>query len=79
MDKFDASNGQDLLRNILPNTDNEFSIFQLKKDGFAINNKHHDNQEGDEWYYILPACRDGFHRDWWHDGICVQDRPKKEE
>jgi len=77
MDKFEANKGLDLLRGILPVTENQFSIFEFKKDGFAINNKHGDNESGDEWYYVLPACLEGFHRDWKHDGICTQDLPKK--
>lgn len=72
MEKFEAKTGRDLLDNILPQTENHFTIFEFKKNGFAINNKHNDNQDGDEWYYILPACKEGFHRDWNHAGICAQ-------
>jgi len=81
MEKFEAKNGRALLDNILPQTENTFKIFELKKNGFAINNRHHMNQSGDEWYYILPACVEGFHRDWEHDGICVKnlDKEKKKE
>jgi hypothetical protein len=76
MDKFEAKDGQELLNNLLPQTENHFTIFEFKKTGFAINNKHHDNMDGDEWYYVLPACKEGFHRDWSHDGICSQDQQK---
>lgn len=77
MDKFKAENGQELLDFLLPTTENSFSIFLFKKTGVAINNKNQFNDDGDEWYYILPACRDGFHRDWKHDGVCAQDAPKE--
>jgi hypothetical protein len=77
MDRFEATNGQYLLEQILPATENKFSIFEFKKTGFAINNRHSMNEDGDEWYYVLPACMDGFHRDWKHDGICIQTDKKE--
>lgn len=70
--KFEAHNGYDLLENTLPKTENTFTVFTFKN-GFAIQNRWVDNKDGDELYFILPACHDDFHRDWEHDGICIQD------
>ncbi len=77
MDKFEAKNGRELISNILPEVENTYTVYHLKKDGFAINNTNQMNHDGDEWYYILPACKESFHRDWEHDGICVHDLKKE--
>lgn len=61
--KFRADNGQDLLFKILPETDCHFKIFDIRR-GFKINNAHHDKPMGGELYFILPACREGYSRDW---------------
>lgn len=52
--EFDADNGKDFLRQILPDTDCTFNIFKFKRKGFAIQNFHHDSPTGKEWYYIVP-------------------------
>jgi len=43
----------ELLRKILPDTDNTFKIFNYGK-GYAVQNYHHDSPTGREWYYIVP-------------------------
>jgi hypothetical protein len=71
--KFTAEDGKDLLGRVLPPMDCIFKIYELDKKGFAIQNFHHDNNTGNEWYHILPACEEEYHRDWKRDGICVKD------
>lgn len=61
--KFRAENGEDLLLKVLPKTGCSFHIFKYK-DGFKIENAHHDKPVGGEWYKILPACKAGEVRDW---------------
>lgn len=51
---FEADKGQEFLQQILPNTDNTFRIYAHGKNGFAIQNFHHDAPTG-EWYYVRPA------------------------
>lgn len=63
---FSASNGTELLREILPKTDCTFfihlycpdggqgSLLNKPKIGLAIQNYHHDSPVGAEWYYIFP-------------------------
>lgn len=70
--RFNAGNGLEILDRLLPMAENEFTIYEFKRTGFAINNKNRFNRDGDEWYYVLPACHEGFHRDWKHDCICVE-------
>lgn len=48
---FKANNGKELLNHILPNCDCTFKIFKEGK-GLAIQNYHHDNPTGNEWYHI---------------------------
>jgi len=47
-----------LLKEILPNTDCTFWIYDYEENGMKglkINNCHHDSPiRGKEWYYILP-------------------------
>jgi len=57
---FEASTGQKLLREILPQTDCQFKVYRRtdKRTGreyIAINNCHHDSPYWQEWYYIYPA------------------------
>jgi hypothetical protein len=73
-DKFVAETSRALLEKILPRTDCNFIIYELDKRGFAVQNFHHDNNTGNEWYHILPACQEGYHRDWDKDGICVREK-----
>lgn len=73
--KFTVKTARELLEQLLQREYSGvdgFSVFEFKKNGLALNN----NIEKDEWYYVLPACRGGFHRDWEHDGVCAQDLPK---
>lgn len=56
--EFTCDNGEALLQKILPKADCTFYIHEYEengKEGFAIQNYHHDSPTGDEWYYILPA------------------------
>lgn len=46
----DTNDGQELLDQILPKTENSFDIYETK-DGFSIRNAHHDAPTG-EWYYL---------------------------
>jgi hypothetical protein len=60
-DVFQAMNGLQLLQHILPNTDCSFRIYNHGKNGFAINNTHHDSPMwGVEWYIVEKATV----RDW---------------
>lgn len=52
-----ASDGADLLRAILPNTDCTWEVYHYiepftGKKGLALQNWHHDAPMGGEWYYI---------------------------
>ena len=53
---FQAESGSDFLREILPQTDCHFNVFNYGR-GLAVQNFHHDSPVGNEWYYILPAAR----------------------
>ena len=55
--RFQATKGIELLRQILPDTDCSFRIYKYRKNGFAINNSHHDSPCGAEWYYITKPSR----------------------
>ena len=78
--RFQARDGLEMLKTLLmpEDGDNDFSIYEFKRNGLAINNKSPYNNDGDEWYYVLPACHEGFHRDWEKDCICVKDLPPSE-
>jgi len=54
MDTFKATTGQELLGKILPKTDCSFRIKKMRN-GFAINNAHHDSPVWAEWYYVTKA------------------------
>jgi len=50
---FYAWTGEELLQEVLPDTDCIFFIYM--RDGYiAINNYHHDSPWGKEWYYVYP-------------------------
>ncbi len=48
-------------------------IFGYKNNGMRIRASHHDE------IILLPSCRDGFIRDWDHDGICIARIENEEE
>lgn len=50
---FVARDGRELLRQVLPNTDCTFKVFE-EGDHLAIQNWHHDSPTGKEWYRIYP-------------------------
>jgi hypothetical protein len=50
---FEAYNGSDFLKNILPETDCRFKLF-LDKSIIRIRNFYHDSPTGNEWYTIQP-------------------------
>ena len=55
---FKASNGTELLSEVLPNTDCTFYIHRSKdkrSNVIKIQNFHHDSPVGNEWYTIRPA------------------------
>lgn len=52
---FKADNGEQLLLQILPNTECIFKVHNYGSYGFAIQNHHHDSVTGNEWYYITPV------------------------
>jgi hypothetical protein len=55
---FTAESGEEFLREILPDTDCQFRIYDYEFDGrkgFKVQNYHHDSPVGNEWYYILVA------------------------
>lgn len=58
---FTATTGQDLLTQILPQTDCQYRIYQYGK-GLAIQNFHHDSPTGNEWYYITPVNETTYER-----------------
>ena len=46
-----AKTGEELLRDILPETHCTFKIFKYKSE-LRLQNFHHDSPTGNEWYYI---------------------------
>lgn len=50
---FRAENGQSLLFNILPRTDNHYRVYN-ERHGFVIINSHHDSQH--EEYWVRPCA-----------------------
>lgn len=52
--EFVATTGKELIKNILPNCDCTFHIYDNDGIGFKINNFHHDSPVGKEWYYVMP-------------------------
>jgi hypothetical protein len=52
---FFAKDGEELIRQVLPNCRNTFYVYNFGK-GFAIQNYHHDSPCGEEWYYIIPVA-----------------------
>ena len=53
---FKAETGSEFLREILPQTDCHFTVFNYGR-GLAIQNFHHDSPIGNEWYYVLPTTQ----------------------
>lgn len=49
---FEAKDGSELLRAILPKTDNTYKIYNEQR-GFIIHNSHHDAPTG-ETYWVRP-------------------------
>ena len=58
---FRSHSASEFLREILPNTDCTFRVFNYGK-GIAIQNFHHDSPVGREWYYITPCAHSTFLR-----------------
>ena len=54
--EIDASDGEEFLRLLLPDTECQYRIFD-RKDHIAIQNWHHDNPTGDEWYRAEPITQ----------------------
>ena len=56
---FKATNGRELLREILPNTDCTFMVFSVKHGKkLAVTNSHHDQPiPYKEWYVITPCSQ----------------------
>lgn len=52
---FQAETGRDFLYQVLPKTENSFTVYDFKGVGFKIENAHHDAPTGGEWYTIMPA------------------------
>lgn len=50
---FQADNASDFLRELSPDTNNHFRIYRWRN-GFSIQNYHHDSPTGNEWYYVVP-------------------------
>ena len=67
--KFFGENGNDLLNKLIDfyrgNNITRISIFGYGKDGICI------DPEWQSEKCLLSACREGFYRDWDHDGICI--------
>jgi len=55
---FTAESGEELLKEILPDTDCRFRVYlDADSDVISIQNFHHDSPTGNEWYYIeREAC-----------------------
>lgn len=51
---FNAVNGKKFLMELLPHCECYFKIYRYGRNGFAINNAHHDSPTWNEWYYIVP-------------------------
>lgn len=58
---FKADSSIELLREVLPDTDCHFNIFNFGK-GIAIQNYHHDSPMGNEWYYLLPITESTYEK-----------------
>lgn len=54
-----------LLRKVLPDTDNHFYVYKHKR-GIKINNYHHDSPSGREWYYLIPIKSSTFFNETYH-------------
>ena len=52
--ELEATTGQELLRKILPKTDNTFKVYSVGKE-IHINNAHHDSPTWAEWYIVAPV------------------------
>lgn len=50
---FDASTGQELIRQVLPDTDCVYQVWH-RPEGIEIENAHHDAPTGGEMYFIRP-------------------------
>lgn len=50
--EFEATEGGKFLREILPDCDCHFDVFNFGAGGVAIQNWHHDSPMGTEWYYV---------------------------
>jgi len=57
-----TDNAKELLRNVLPDTDCNFKIFNFRK-GIAIQNYHHDSPTGNEWYIITPIKESTYYKE----------------
>ncbi len=49
---FNSNNGQEFLRQILPDTDCTFRIYIDEDNTIRIQNFHHDSPTGNEWYTL---------------------------
>ena len=54
---FKSATGRSMLGEVLPDTECSFKIYRYGRNGFAINNAHHDRPAGGEWYYIVPMTK----------------------
>ena len=54
---FKADNAKEILRQILPKTDNSSKLYKIQSKAyfFALQNFHHDSATGREWYYLREA------------------------
>jgi hypothetical protein len=60
---FKATDGKELLREVLPDTNCYFNIYRGRHT-IRIQNFHHDSPMGKEWYYIRPTTTKEAERYW---------------
>lgn len=51
----------ELINRSLPDTENTFNVFHYKN-GYAIQNYHHDSCTGKEFYYMVPCSESTYYR-----------------
>lgn len=75
--EFSATNGQELLAAVLPDTENTFTVSEYP-DHLEINNFHHDTRftgTGGEWYEIYPATYFSIYEDGYYIEAAIGTNP----
>lgn len=69
--KFYLENGKKLLKICALNEPQQLDVYNTQKKGLILIGKEYIDEEEKECL-VLPACKEGYHREWEHDGICVR-------